>query len=813
MTRRRGLAVPIVFAVIIVLGIMIVVVSRYQANRIKATGEQVSSYSALEAAQAGLHLALAEMRAQASWATHRLELQAATGASRWADAVLRPLRSAGDPSGTGLLKIDRSGEGALTGSIGSGVFTARFKVKAGRLPLADDPGTRSVDESSRYARIEVLGLKAERGKVRDRATRLDVLVERVNFTEYVLYDGEDIVIGMGSANDRDNVNLIAEGWLFGRNFVHLGNLIPQGTRLQFLNMGRVLSDGPIRTWDPFEIGFQEPRGARVVLHPGNDSSAGDAMETASGNILDGNHRKSAGFPSLSQARYRKLAAEGGIDLADRTAVEDRLSMWPEEPKVLLDFGHAGYTDAGGKPQSGLAPDDARALGKEYPKQFNGIIYSDRPLAVWGCPDRDVTIFCTKDVFVCGDLNSRVAWKKLATGSLDWLGKRQNYLPLWQPQGLPPVEGSRFFEYRPEDREVFVDQDDPAQRVMDGSEERKSVAVLSMGRVWLDGRRPSRFLANELRPYVKYKIVEALSGPTEAYEWVRDGGRARRVTDPALNLSNVMGTSLAELFDVRRKVTATDPRTRLYLTPESYDRVSRAFEEALVQKAASVGERGVLTREKLEGTPEEPGLVDVVMEALAADEDRARAYGGSSEEPPDLGIWNAPQGLYNLVYDERAELGPQGAGIYSDWSGDPARAEFQRDELFMPQMTVNAMLISSAARNDPGRSANPTDGNRRLDQLGDGRKSPHYLTTQSYLRGSDQHVIAPYVLRVLGSQVRLATVKNHPPPMEPDWYWPPIRRFLYDPSLPFHPPPHLPWQLEIVSFKQRGATPDDFAAFE
>jgi len=177
------------------------------------------------------------------WATHRLELQPATGAFRWTDAVARTLKSAGDPSGTGLLQIEKSSEGTLSGTIGSGVWAAKFKVKVGKLPISDDPNTRSIDESSRYYRIEVVGLKPERGKVRERATRIDVIVEKMNFTEYVLYDGEDVVIGMGSGNDRDNVNLISEGWVFGRNFVHLGNIIPNGTRLQFVNMGKILSDG------------------------------------------------------------------------------------------------------------------------------------------------------------------------------------------------------------------------------------------------------------------------------------------------------------------------------------------------------------------------------------------------------------------------------------------------------------------------------------------------------------------------------------------------------------------------------------------
>lgn len=810
---RSGIAVPVVVAVLAVIGALVILVSRYQASRIKATGEHVSSYSALEAAQAGLHLALAEMRATPGWATHRLELEPATGAMRWADALTRRLKSQGDPSGTGLLKVDRGDSGCLSGTIGSGVFTAKFKVKAGKLPLADDPNTRAIDESSRFARVEVVALKSERGKVMPRATRLDVLVERVNFTEYVLYDGEDIVIGMGAPTDRENTNVIADGWLFGRNYVHLGVMRPDGTRLSLANMGKVLSDGPIRVWDQFDVTFQDPRGLKAVLSPANDSSAGPNMETAGGNILDGNHRKSAGFPTLDEAYYRKLAKDGGVDVSGRPAREDRLALFPEGAKVHLDFGHAGYTDAAGKPTAGLAPDDAKALGRDYPKDFNGLIFCDKPLAVWGSPDRDVTIFCTKDIYVCGDLNARTRWRKLADGRMDWVGHRENYKPRFQPPRLPPVEGTRHFEYVDQDREVFTEQDDPGQRVRDGTEERVALGLLSLGRIWLDARRPSRFLANELRPYIKFKIVEALSDAVQAYEWVKDDGRPQPVTDVALKYRGVLGASLQELFDIRRKVTSKDPLTRLYLTPESYDRVTRAFQESLVQKAATADERGVLTREKLEGTPGSPGLVEQVLEALTADEDRAAEFRPDPAQPPDLGIWNAPQALYNMVYDERGVMGPRGYGAYSDWGGDPARAEFQRDELFMPQHTVNAMLISCAARNDPGRSPNPTSQVRRFEQLGNGAKGVRYLSPQNFLAGNTNMVTSPFVLRVLGSQVRLATRPNTRPALEVDWYYPPIRRFIYDPSLPFHPPPHLPWQLELVSFKQRGAVPDELASFD
>ena len=813
---RRAFALPIVVAVIAVLGILIMMVSRYQASRIKATGEQVSAYSALEAAQAGLHVALAEMKLTPLWATHRMELQPATGAFRWTDALQRTLKSSGDPSGTGLLKIDSSSDGALSGSIGSGVFTAKFKVKVGRLPIADDPNTRAVDESARYWRIESIGLKTERGKVRDRATRLDVIVERTNFTEYVLYDGEDIVFGLGSSNDHDNVNLISDGWLFGRNFVHLGNIIPDGTRLEFASMGKILSDGPIRAWDAYDVPFQDPKGLRVNLNPGNDSSAGDASETAAGNILDGNHRKSAGFMTLDENYYRQLAKHGGIDVSNRPTREDRLAMFPENPKIQLNFGQAGYTDENGKPTSGLQPDDAKALGQEYPKDFNGLIFSDKPLAVWGCPDRDVTIFCTKDVFVCGDFNARVFWKKDANGNMNWLAHHQNYAQRYQPPGQAPVEGSRYVEYRPEDRDIYTEPEDPTQRVQDGTEDRKAVAIITMGRVWMDARRPSRFLANELKPYIKFKIMEALSDATNAYDACRTDTHNVSATDLSLKYNGVLSTKLQELFDVRRKVSARDARNKLYLTPESYETVSKAFVDVLVTKAGSVEERGLLTRQQLEGTTISPGLVDVVMDAMAADEDRAREFttAGAEDDISDLAIWNAPQALYDMVCDERGALGPQGYGPYSDWGGDPARSEFQRDELMMPQMTVNAMLISSAARNDPDRSTNPTASNRRLEQLGDGRKSPHYLSTQAYRQNGDKNaIIAPFILRLLGSQVRLANVKNYPPVFEPDWYWPPIRRWLYDPALPFHPPPHLPSQLEIVSFKQRGATTQDYTSFD
>jgi hypothetical protein len=812
---RHGLAIPVVAAVVLVVSLLVIGVGRYQASRIKATGDQVNSFSALEGAQAALHLALAELSRAPAWATHRLELDPATGSFRWAEALPRPVAGAGDPTATGLLSIDGSRSGTVSGRLGSGVFQVAFKVRAARIPLADDASTPAIDEANRYVRIEAIARKTDPRERQDRATRLEAIVERTNFTEYVMYDGEAIVMGMGAFHDRDNVNLVAEGWLYGKNFIHLGNIAHEGTRQAFVNLGRMMSDGPIRTWNPFLVSFQEPRGTMAWLAPENDSRAGARMETAAGNILDGNHRKPAAVPSLDAAFYRRMARSGGIDVSRLPAREDRVTLYPEPPKVHLDFGRAGYTDASGRPVAPVPPDDSAALGADYPADFNGLIYSDKPLAVWGAPDRDVTIFSTGDVYVCGDFNVQTSWRRTPDGKLDWVGPRQNYKPRYEPRGLPPVEGSRYFQYRDADREVYVSPVDPGMRIQDGTEQRKAVAILSMGRIWFDQRHPSRYLANELRPYIKFRIVEALAGEADAYEYVKINGRARPITDVSLKYRGTMGMPLADLFDVRRMVSEDQARTRLYLTPRSYEKVARAFEDVLVRRAATEADRGVVTREKLEGAPASPGLVDVVLAAMIEDEDRFGEFPpASADHPPPLAIWNAPQGLHDLVYDERGSLGPQGHGKYSDWSGDPARAAFADDELFMPQITINAMLVSSAARNDPGRSDDPTDVNRRFDDLGNGLTAGiHFMASQAYLRGDTENVIFPLIQRLVGSDVRLAVVKNRPPALENGYYWPPIRRRIYDASFPFHPPPMLPWRLEVISFKQRGATPGELDRFD
>jgi len=803
------MAIPIVCAVLLVITVLIMGVSRWQAHRIKATGASVNSYSALQAAEAGVHLALAEIRANPTWATHRLEIDRATGATRWAEPLRRPILSAGDPTGTGSLKVDSTDSGLFSGTIGTGLFKAQFKVRAGPLPLIDDPTTPSVDESNRYIKIEALGLKKDNTKNQDRATKLEVIVERTNFTEFVLYDGDEVVLGMGSAHDRENANIFADGWIYGRNRVHLGDIGNGGTRQLFVNLGKLVSDGPIFVWNPFQISFQDPPGTTVTLRPGNDSRAGRQMETARGNILDGTHRKPGSVPFIDETFYRRKAKEGGIDISSLPAREETVRVFDEEPKILLDFGLAGFSDSSGHSTSGLPSDDAKALGREYPPDFNGLLYSDKPLAVWGSPDRDLTIFCTKDVFICGDFNARTRWRKRADSTLDWVGHRQNYKLRYEPKGSPPVEGSRYFEYRETDKEVYVLQNDATTRVLDGTEERKAVAVISLGHVWFDMRHPSRVLANELRPYVKMKIVEAIAGESEAYEYLKDSGHPRPFTEISLKNQGKLGSGLADLFDLRRRVLDEEPKKRLYLTTSSYEKVARAFEEVLIRKAPSEDEKGVITKEKLEGTPASPGLVDLVLDAMCEDEDRFTEYSYNQDSPPPLAIWSAPQGLYDLVYDERKTLGPQGYGRYSDWGGDPARDQFTRDELFMPQITINAMVYSQAARNDPGRSVDPTDTNRRFYDLGNGVRGVHFLSSQAYMRGDRENVISPIIQRFVGSDLRLATVKNVPPVLENGFYWPSMRRRIYDPSLPFHPPPLIVGQLEIVSYRQRGATADEF----
>ncbi|MBI2944046.1 MAG: hypothetical protein HYY25_07585 [Candidatus Wallbacteria bacterium] len=804
-TARRGMALPIIVAIVFVLAALILAFNTYSSSRIRATGAVLNGFSALAAAEAGIHCVLLEMRNSQGWATHELELTS-DGEFEWKDEISRPVRMDADS----VLAIEKGAKGTYSGKLGSGPFATEFKVRAGQVPLTDDPNTPSIDESNRYVRIESIGKKKDPTGKQDRYTKIVVFGEVSNFTEYVVYDGEKVILGMGSHNDSNHANVFADGRIYGHEAVKLGNIERNGTLQKFVNLDCIRSAGGIEIKDAYQVTFQKPKalaGKPIDLGPSNDSDGPSAIETASGNVLDGERGGALSLPKLDKEFYRRQAQRAGIDVSDLPPRKEYVPLYPGElpaDVIELDFGRPGYDG------SDTPPDDQETLKKPYPADFNGLIYSSKPVTVWGCPDRDVTIFCEADIFISGDFNIHPA-------------HRQNYRQKFETPAGTPIDGTPFYQYRKDDEEKWVSS--TTGEPVDGKErERVASALISMGRVWFDYRHPSRYLANELRGLIKLEMIGGLLGDeTKAYDWVkRADNNPAPPPIPAASIKTPGADGADDLtFELQSYLGrgGSGSLSNLQVTTASYEVIRQAFVAAVAD--------GQLTRDDLDGAAGKPGVLDVIVKQLQADERELAQFWPSTNDPdlkdltpPMLGGFTAPQRLYDLVYDERnaglTQHPPNGK--YSDLEG--SKPDMLEDELYMPQMSMYAMIFINARRNDDpseGITDDPQSMNRRFDDLGNARgRKVHFLTTilglEEQKRGGVTNITTPLVQRFVGSEIRLAQVASYPPALKTGNYWPPLRRRIYDRTLSVHPPPMIPQMVELRSWQQLGAEKKDFEEF-
>lgn len=896
MVRRRGIALPIVLSVVFVLSAFVFALARYQRHHITVTGVTANDIAALAAAEAGISVALGELEASPRWATHEIVSFDPSGEVQWGTPLARPQKSrvaAGFQLATG-------GQGTLEGSVGAPPYQGHFKVKAGYLPsggatVASGTGGQA---SARYLYLEALGMKSDPTGKQDRATRVRLMVERINFTEYLLYDGGWLTIGMGSENDPDSFNIFADGRLYGHQWVHLGDISPSGTQQKWVNLTSIRSGGPIRTASSYQIHFQaDPNvdgtpstrpGFTVPFHPGNDSASGN-LETGQGRILDGDQGGALKPPGISEDMFR---VPGAIQLQQtkagdfQTRPQDSYPDFDARQFVEVDFGRAMY---------GPGPGDdgnPEGLNAPYPADFNGIIFSPVDMVVWGAPDRDVTLVSAKDIFLAGDFNVRHT-------------HRQDYAPdfvseLNEDDASARVQDAPYYSYV--HRERFTQRDLPGgqgwERLPDDQADRRSCAVAALGNVWRDFRLPGRFLRNELIGLMAWELAENLAimvpppGGADPATWqaqlkermvgLEDDGSAmdfevqipgfapasltpdaegipqlggpldsvmrsmfpwtpsdgEDASEARCRTAHCQGSNLLQLSDAQ----ATPPRVpqywlAWYVTKESKVQIHQLVGQALNQAS------GRITDELLYGDGgQDPGLLDRIYQELLKDERRWAEFKGiggpggfAPEHSTRLALGNAPQRLYNLVRDEPGtdildkvmaipgQAPNAGPGPRSDHAGK--RPEMQRDRLWMPQQTLNAMVFVNAKKNDTHvPDGDPRAGNlqrvqdattvdRRFYELGDPRaKGLHYLTMVRTRNGDSGNIKAPFIQRIRGAYIRYAKGDAQLPRMGSGFYWPPIRRRIYDPDLVVHPPPFIPAEAKVRSWTNLGATVEEFQGF-
>lgn len=821
-----GFALAYVVIAVGIVAVLFLGFFTFRSHAIRASSSTADELLARQAAEAGLNAVLGEMQINRRLMTHgkavvtrdpsgRLDRVEFTQPRRPPDSQRMVRAQAAGPLTDVRIQGDTyRGLIGQRGGFGQG-FEAEFRVRWAPLTIERfDPETdHSIDVKTRFIQLVSLGRR------RDEFVRIAATVEASNLTEYTIYDGAFLHLGMGSTGDSGNSNVFSVGRLYGATHTAIANIESSGTRQAFFRMGPIFSGGPVLFYqDTFQVPFG--RGTSPSSHgpgdssawkvrgtgaPGSDSNLAEGwrrgmdldparrnqLKQAGGYVLDGEHGGSQPPPAVPQRLFQFMkdnpsrfpvvilsaASESGNPALNRPCFKKSVPYANPHGSgtfqaAVLCLGKAVYT--------GTGDDPVRRPEREI------LIYNDlengrgnpRPLVVWGHPDRDVSIYSPGDIYIAGDLNQKE-------------DHHQAY--------LPPTLNARAVAYKERARFVQGDEGDEglsrpepnweAPRRPDAQAERRACAVVSDQRIWLDYRFPSRLLENEIRPYVLYLVIAAF----KAAEGLRtEPGAADKQFAYGFIADYRAPKPAGEPITRSHRPTPTEPafddalRNRLFLSS-----VSPEVQQAFNRLGTAVALRDV-----------EP-VVDALMDTLA------------SEEKTTI---NATSGWWRLAHDYYNRLVPGAAS-----GGDPTQrsntfdgisvdAATWKDRLYLPEQTVNAMLVDSAHRNSQVWEPLPNSVNKWFNEIGNasGSGAAQYLPYCPPTAGP-----SPIIGRIYGSEIRLCSYRLDPRTgditpvvVEPrlglnSHYRPHKRKRIFDRALRFHPPPYLPRTFKVLAWDETG----------
>ncbi len=498
------------------------------------------SYIASSVAESGVNCALSEINYNFEWKTHEMdETELRTnGKFVFTDAV--------SPTPTINLKGNDDIDIKMKDNKYNGTIKlwegqkSTFKVKCGVLPVYDNPNTDTDDESKIFLYIKSVA------SFGDKFRAVDAVVQTAFANKYIIYDGKDALICFGSS-DSSEKTYVANGEIYGKEHVLLGT--PEGgsspelviENIDSVSTGKdgyicmAQSDGNKITINNDQKDVTNEKigdfkrantKAKEVLNAGSDDPEDFKIETFNGIFKDkytGGRDFDLDFDGV-QNFYKNLAkgipGHGeGIYIKDDTVPtanwhEYKNNKYYDQYKgidnspsaskfevVFWDLGHAVMGD--GSDSDDFGPYSENKLPKSLkPSDFNGVIYSEVPLVIWGNPDRDLIIYSEQDIFIAGDFNQR---HTSGTLEVTYLGGkpqpvRQNY------------KSNKAIEYMDVNGKTLPDVNE-AWRTSNPSYYQgvywNNVDVISEQRIWNDYTDPRKFAKNEIIPLIRFEIYSEL----------------------------------------------------------------------------------------------------------------------------------------------------------------------------------------------------------------------------------------------------------------------------------------------------------------
>ncbi|MGM0599734.1 MAG: hypothetical protein ACQETH_07920 [Candidatus Rifleibacteriota bacterium] len=473
--NRAGSGYLIVMGFAILLVMLFAVLGRIKSGQSQLQSKEVRRYLATGLGETALDCIIAELNADRGFSTHwyysdnKEEKWVSPRKSR--DSVLGKM---------GSIYVNGVEEGIYSGGNANGEFKARV---APFYSTKENSLTQTLRESEMYTRAEIVVKIGQGWGIKENTCRkITAFVERrYPAVESLLYDGEFLDLGaLGPYLQRENK--LRRGRLYGYHWITFNTAGGAGKGSELYEMEKIETPGLIRALKDTRIGFAD--GTNMVLSAKNDSVNINKFETHEGYLLDGVHgAHPVKFNRLPRERlkywahrYRKTQGitieEGMLEYGSYRNPYDKSARY-----VDIDFGDYHCSQSPGGEDDSTESDDP-----EFCKKLPGdklLIYSEVPLRIWGCPDKSITIYSTGDIIIGGDFN-------------------QNPM-------TPQVYQDEFYH-------------DYKFDILNGKNKHKVGAlVMSEGRVIIDVSHPTLFARNEIKPFFLYCLAHALQPSTPEIE--------------------------------------------------------------------------------------------------------------------------------------------------------------------------------------------------------------------------------------------------------------------------------------------------------
>ena len=703
--NKRGSGYLVVLFIATILLILFTIVGRVNSGHHQLQSKDVRRFIASNLGESALNCIVAELNANRAFNTHRYY----SAKNKWSSPVKKRESLLGKMDN---MTIKGVSQGIYSGHTDFGEFKAKFAQNYGS---KENSKTRALRESEMYTRVEIVVKVGGGWGIKEESYRkITALLERrYPATEHLLFDGELLDLGgLGPYNDRENQ--LRRSRIYGYHWITFNTAGGSCKGTEIVEGEKIETPGLIRSLIDTELEFSSQE--RHKLTNKNDSVNVTEFQDFDGYIVDGPHgAHPIKFTRLPRERIKKSAESFkntyGVIIDSKTLPASSYTNPYDSDTKYYDLDFKDYKavavprddddnstrrardddddddeDNGTPGDAEEDVDDIDTLESDDPeiiKQHKGrkiLIYSEVPLRIWGCPDKSITIYSTKDIVIAGDFN-------------------QN----------------------PETSQVYKDRyyQDYKKTLKNGKNNNKVGAmVMSEGRIFIDMSSPGKFAKNEIKPYFLYSLAMNLHPASlEIEEELKDIIYPPEPRDrkSIIGVSSSIGPN-----------GIPEPRfgtmAFLYNYPDidsggSYDVNIEDLRNFLMPGGSKLNPRFGINDEKVRND-----IISYTVQAI-------RAGGDLTTDEQDRIFdmaWNQAMIEEENNYDPGC--GPSGLmpGLF-----DKAIVS-NTDGLFVPEITINATLISSCRRASNWHIGNSNQ--KANDEIGDPEvylKKPGFIIQRIY----------------------------------------------------------------------------------